>query len=118
MSAFILSDKHFYTIAALLMKPQHVQETADALKRINIKSVNYRYKKHPKTRVTKCIFSIEDVPVIKMDDLYMLAHCWIYQSCENENDLEFKIMHNWIKCQLNHLGLDEKCIERSTMWTI
>ena len=81
MSAYICSDAHIATIA-WWASADHVvaQEVADALKRENIKSVNYRY--HEKTRFKKCDLSKADLGVLPAEVLE-LVDCLDYQSCEH-----------------------------------
>lgn len=116
MSAFILSDKHISTIALLIIEPKHQQEIANKLKAINIASANYRY--NGKTRKAKCkMVSIDDTLNVTMDDLYMLVRCWIYQACENDN-LEFKIMKEYLESRLTRCGFPIGYESKSTVWSI
>lgn len=98
MSAYIMNDSDLYLIAKAV-QPSNTGEFADLLKRINTKSVNHRYSE--KTKVFKCKFPdfISDIPTDK-EYINSLIKCWLYQSCEMENDLMFNILEdyltNWI----------------------
>ncbi len=85
MSAFICSDKQFAVVAkALFASPTAQQQFADALKRENIKSVNYRYNE--KTRFRKVNLDAatnKDVAMYDGNDLLCLLTCIDYQSCEH-----------------------------------
>lgn len=82
MSAFICSDRQFAVVArALFQKESSQQQFADALKRENIRSVNYRYKEN--TRFTKVRLAEADgAPQYNDWDLVCLLRCIDYQSCE------------------------------------
>lgn len=84
MSAFILSDKHISTIAAFVSQNANlpIQELANKLKSINIKSVNHRYSE--KTRIIKCKL-INPASIYSRNDILNLIKCWDYQSCEDNN---------------------------------
>jgi hypothetical protein len=60
--------------------PCVAQEVADALKRENIKSVNYRYRE--RTRFKKCDLSGADLGVTPAEVLELIE-CLDYQSCEH-----------------------------------
>lgn len=88
MSAYICSDRHIASIALWAAVESAgklkdllgmTQEIADALKRENIKSVNYRYRE--KTRFKKC--DILKVDVLPPEDIVTLCDCLDYQSCEH-----------------------------------
>jgi len=97
MSAYIMHDTDLYALALYCApSPELAQELANALKRVNIKSVNYRYR--DKTRVTKCkpldnitFNKIQDKPYIKS-----LIQCWGYQSCEDVFNLEFHTLEGFL----------------------
>lgn len=95
MSAFILTDKHFSVIAYYIGNITNInpQIIADKLKSININSVNYRYNE--KTRKTKCklMHSGNNYTVF---DIIQLIKCWHYQSCEDNNNLDFRMMYQWL----------------------
>lgn len=88
MSAYICSDRHIASIALWAAMESAgklkdlsgmAQEIADALKRENIKSVNYRYRE--KTRFKKC--DILKADVLPPEDIVALCDCLDYQSCEH-----------------------------------
>lgn len=82
MSAYICSDRHIASIAlwaAMDSSGKLAQEIADALKRENIKSVNYRYNE--KTRFKKC--DLSKAEVLQPEDVVSLCDCLDYQSCEH-----------------------------------
>ena len=98
MSAFILSDLHFSTIAIYIHHLNDnigIQELADKLKSINIDSVNYRYGE--KTRKAKCKI-IDNLANIKYNkyDIIQLIKCWSYQSCENGTSLKYLMMDSFL----------------------
>lgn len=95
MSAFILPDEHFSVIAYYVGNITDIdpQIIADKLKSININSVNYRYNE--KTRKTKCKL-IHTGDNYSGFDIIRLIDCWHYQSCEDENNLDFRTMHQWL----------------------
>ena len=82
MSAFICSDRQFAVVARqLFLTEAQQQRFADALKRENIRSVNYRYKET--TRFTPVKLSEADgAPNYNDLDLIKLLTCIDYQSCE------------------------------------
>jgi hypothetical protein len=96
MSAYIINDSHLYLIA-MSVQPSNMQEFSDLLKRINIKSVNYRYS--DKTKVSKCKPSpyIIGMEPLKQNEVNSLIQCWLYQSCEIENDLMFDLVEGYLK---------------------
>ena len=83
MSAFICGDKH---IASLVfwygvekdLPIEVFQFIANELKKVNIKSVNYRYDDN--VRITQCKLS-KAIPISSEEALSMAA-CLEYQSCE------------------------------------
>lgn len=85
MSAFICSDKHISTIAQYFfaLDPAGAQSFANALKRENILSVNYRYKENePITPVN--MSEAEPLGAHSPHDIAGLVACLDYQSCEHE----------------------------------
>lgn len=120
MSAFIISDLHTFTIAQFIAERYteanncalFAQNLANKLKRINIESVNYRYKE--KTPRTKC--KPQTVEITDPAKIYRLVRCWIYQSCEDSDNLDFHLLRDFLEAQFT---LDE--IERSKpleLWSI
>jgi len=85
MSAFICSDKQFAVVAkALFAHETSAQQFADALKRENIKSVNYRYDEKTRfRRVDMNAATPDDVNQYDGHDLLCLLMCIDYQSCEH-----------------------------------
>lgn len=79
MSAWIATDKHIASIVCKAYDTEPVrQRIADALKKANIQSVNYRYNE--RTKITPCDLSqAED---IDWRDVGMLATSLDYQSSE------------------------------------
>ena len=99
MSAFILSDLHFSTIAIYIHHLNDnidIQELANKLKSINIDSVDYRYGE--KTRKSKCkiIDNYNNVRYTKYD-IIRLIQCWDYQACEKPDNFEYHMrkQHYW-----------------------
>ena len=116
MSAFILTDKHFSAIANYCSAMHmHVdpQQLADKLKRVNIASVNYRYKE--KTRATRC--KLQTVPGLSPYDICRLFACWNYQSCENRASLDYLTLHAFVD-QLLGEQLQAHADAQSNLWTI
>lgn len=99
MSAYIMSDLAIFNIAQNV-QPNNIGEFADMLKRINIKSVNYRYNENTGFRRVKFPDNIQDSILTKLE-IIRLIECWQYQACEMPNSLEFNILDgylsNWIK---------------------
>lgn len=105
MSAYVLSDKHIFTIAkfCVLATPKgytapDVIELANILKGINIDSVNYRYNE--KTRKTKCNpKEFEEVNPSNLSNKYKmirLIKCWDYQACENNSNINYIITRGYL----------------------
>jgi hypothetical protein len=116
MSAFILTDNHFSVIAYYIgnitdINPQII---ADKLKSINIDSVNYRYNE--KTRKTKCKL-VHTAKNNSTSDIIRLIECWHYQSCEDKNNLDFRMMYQWL---ISHFTDDqiELSNSQSDKWSI
>lgn len=98
MSAYILSDLHFSTIAIYIHHLEDnigIQELADKLKSINIDSVNYRYGE--KTRKAKCkiINDFNNTRYTKYD-IIRLIQCWEYQSCENQDNPDYHLIRAFL----------------------
>ena len=87
MSAFICSDLHIASLSKWFTDTKQIesveitQSIANSLKRINIKSVDYRYDE--KSRVLKC--SLKAIKEIDANIALKLAQCLDYQSCELPN---------------------------------
>ncbi len=119
MSAFILSDLHFSTIAIYIHHLDHnigIQELADKLKSINIDSVNYRYGE--KTRKAKCkIINNFDNTRYDKYDIIRLIECWDYQVCENPDNFDYQVISRFLK--LFFLESDIKLADNhSKLWSI
>lgn len=115
MSAFILTDKHFSTIANYahaMVDAIDPQALADKLKRINIESVNYRYRE--KTRITKCKLTVNPMPV---HDVIQLINCWDYQSCENRGNIEFHILSGYLYSFFTEEQIKASA-DQSKVWSI
>jgi hypothetical protein len=110
MSAFICSDLHFSVIAQAF-NFGNVQEMADALKRVNIESVNYRYSNHKPTRYSKVKIQ-GNAADYTHDDIAKLVHCWIYQACEKDT-LAFSLLRSYLE---NHVKRDN--YELGRYWSI
>ena len=119
MSAFILSDLHLSTIARYIKNYSQFnidhEELANKLKRINIASVNYRYNE--KTKNSKCKFIINDTVKYTGSDIIRLIQCWSYQSCEDDNNLDYIIMYGFL---LQHFTEGQILLSEndSTIWSI
>lgn len=122
MSAFILSDKHFFTIAAFvagriqghgLDRHQLAQNLADKLKRVNIESVNFRYdEKTPRTKCKVYTTAKDCSPA----EVYRLCRCWIYQACEDQTSADFFALQYMLEAQFTQ---DEKRqSDNVQLWTI
>lgn len=85
MSAFICSDKQFAVVAkALFAGGTSAQQFADALKRENIASYNYRYNEKVRfSRVKLDSATPDDMRLYSGDDILVLLQCIDYQSCEH-----------------------------------
>jgi hypothetical protein len=116
MSAFILSDKHFSVIAHYVgnitdINPQII---ADKLKSINIESVNYRYNE--KTRKTKCKLQSNNVEYSVYDTI-RLIECWQYQSCENRDNQDYRMMYQFLISLFSDTQI-EYANTNSKLWSI
>ena len=119
MSAFILSDMHFSTIAIYIHHLDDnigIQELADKLKSINIDSVNYRYGE--KTRKAKCkiINDFNNTRYTKYD-IIRLIQCWSYQSCENAASLDYLMMDAFLRSFFENQEIENASFE-SDKWGI
>ena len=93
MSAFVCSDLHQFVVSDFILSGiiseydksnEKILELANKLKRINVDSVNYRYKE--KTKVFKVKLLSTDyllMASLSIHDKAKLAKSWIYQSCED-----------------------------------
>jgi hypothetical protein len=100
MSAYILTDRQLSTLASFIAPHSKVQMFADKLKRINIQSVNHRYNE--KTRITKCIVTSPDDSI---EFGLQVAANWNYQSCEDDNSVDYHVMSLYIKALLASAAL-------------
>jgi len=98
MSAYIMTDIELSTIAIYINHLNNnidAYELANKLKAINIASVNYRYNE--KTRNSKCkLINNFDNIRHNQNSIITLIRCWSYQSCENENNLDYHIMQGFL----------------------
>ena len=83
MSAFICSDTHIASLSVWYgtkkdLPIEVTQFIANELKRINIKSVNFRYADNVKFK--KC--NLKESRGIDPDFAFKMASCLDYQSCE------------------------------------
>lgn len=78
MSAWIASDKHIASVVCKVISPDRRQKVADALKKANIRSVNYRYNE--RTKITPC--NLSQAEDLDWKDVAMLGASLDYQSCE------------------------------------
>lgn len=84
MSAFICTRPHVAAVAKYASAAGLVidgADTATTLLRENIRSVNYRYDEHGRTRKFTAA-EIDRAPVLSADALLKQVHCLRYQSCE------------------------------------
>lgn len=91
MSAYIMQDDDFLTMANFIMRGGYIPHAtvyvvANALKRANLDSVNYRYKE--KTRFAKIKPSVKPYDV-DFQGFEKLVSCWDYQSCEDSENLGY-----------------------------
>ena len=91
MSAYMMQDNDFLTIANYIMRSGYipfdsVSAVANTLKRVNLESVNYRYKE--KTRFAKIKPSVKPYDV-DFQAFEKLVSCWDYQSCEDSKNLGY-----------------------------
>jgi hypothetical protein len=99
MSCFILSDKHFSAIAHRVY-PSDIQGFANRLKRINITSVNFRYKENTRfapVKLTPIDSDLTDNDIGKLIACwdYQSCACWDYQSCE-DNSIDYQLMKTYL----------------------
>jgi hypothetical protein len=104
MSAFICSDKHFAVVAkALFAQPTSAQQFADALKRENIKSVNYRYRDCAERarfrKVNLDAATADDVKQYDGSQILVLLMCIDYQSCEHPDydNTRLDLAQRWLR---------------------
>lgn len=119
MSAFILSDLHFSTIAIYIHHLNDnigIQELANKLKSINIESVNYRYKENTRKSKCKIINNYDNVRYSKYD-IIQLIKCWDYQSCEKPDNFEYRVIRVFL---LNHFIESDITLSgsQSNLWSI
>lgn len=87
MSAFICSDRHISTLVYYygtnvnLLVYDEIIKIAKVLLKENVKSVNYRYNAKYKTKLK----SFDPKTSCSLVELYKLANCWEYQTCEHPN---------------------------------
>jgi hypothetical protein len=117
MSAFILSDLHFSVIAKYVNKVTNIdtQIIADKLKSINIESVNHRYNE--KTRKTKCKIQQYNDFKYSTYDTIRLIECWQYQSCENTDNLDYRMMYQFLISLFSDTQI-EYANTNSKLWSI
>ena len=117
MSVFICSDRHFAVVAkALFAHPVQQQIFADALKRQNIKSFNWRYKEHNRFRKVRLDdASAEYVKAFDGHDVLQLLICIDYQSCEHPDydDTLYSLAERMLKAQ----GANDKAA-KPNLWSI
>lgn len=90
MSAFLCSDRQIATIIVGYMSltgqpAQLAQEYADLLKRENLRSVNYRYRRRQHFQACDIHQAAPIAPAeggLRAADLMALTTCLDYQSCE------------------------------------
>jgi hypothetical protein len=119
MSAFILSDLHFSTIAIYINHLNDnidTQELANKLKSINIDSVDYRYGEKTRKSKVKIINNYANVRYTKYD-IIRLIQCWNYQACEKPDNFEYQVIkaflfNNFIESDITLSG------SQSSLWSI
>lgn len=119
MSAFILSDLHFSTIAIYIHHLNDnidIQYLANKLKSINIESVNYRYKENTRKSKCKIINGFNNTRFTKYD-IIRLIQCWDYQSCENQDNQEYHIIKAFLYLYFVESDIDNAKYE-SDKWNI
>ncbi len=117
MSAFICSDRHLATVAytVALYNGRDIsftQDLANKLKAINIRSVAHRYGKKPIVR--KCV-TAGNMEIMGKHDIAALVVCWDYQSCENQEDIEYLAMSAYLKAFVQEIG---GMASQSKLWSI
>lgn len=119
MSAYVLSDLHFSTIAIYIHHLNDnigIQELADKLKSINIESVDYRYNQ--KTRKTKCkIINDFNNNRYSKYDIIRLIQCWDYQSCEKQDNADYQIIKSFLYFHFTESDINEAKYQ-SDYWSI
>lgn len=119
MSAFILSDLHFSTIAIYIHHLDYnigIQELADKLKSINIDSVNYRYKENARKSKCKIINNFDNTRYDKFD-IIRLIQCWDYQSCENQDNFDYQVISRFLKLFFSESDI-KSADNHSKLWSI
>ena len=119
MSAYILSDLHFSTIAIYIHHLNDnidIQTLANKLKSINIESVDYRYKENTRKSKCKIINNFNNVRYTKYD-IIRLIQCWDYQSCEKGDNLEYIIMSAFLRSFFENQEIQNASFE-SDKWSI
>lgn len=119
MSAFILSDLHFSTIAIFIHHLNDnidTQELANKLKSINIDSVDYRYGEKTRKSKVKIINNYDNVRYTKYD-IIQLIKCWNYQSCEKPDNFEYQVIRSFL---FNHFIESDITLasSQSNLWSI
>ena len=112
MSAFLCSDLHISVIASALAElPDDVQQLANALKSINIDSINYRYRENSEAEAC----NIEtDGKTYSEADIAALVACWNYQACEGDT-WPYRVMSSYLTSRCNALGIERG---DSVLWSI
>lgn len=119
MSAFILSDLHFSTIAIYIHHLNDnidIQELSNKLKSINIDSVNYRYQENSRKSKCKIINNYDNVRYTKYD-IIRLIQCWGYQSCENATSLDYLMMDSFLLSFFDNTDITLSGTQ-SSIWSI
>ena len=121
MSAFILSDLHFSTIAIYIHHIDDnigIQELADKLKSINIDSVNYRYKENTRKSKVKIINNFDNVKYDKYDIIRLIL-CWDYQCMyiRDEDNIDYFIMSAFLRSLFMQHELENAGLY-SSLWSI
>lgn len=116
MSAFVCNPEHIGQLASYLKRESRdrfgsAEDIAETMARENVRSVNYRYQEDDSAKsflgmdveayVAECRkearFAVE--PLLKAVDIYKMAQCLDYQSCETSdyNQSETRKMVEWIQ---------------------
>jgi hypothetical protein len=118
MSAFICSDKQFAVVAkALFADSTSAQQFADALKRENIKSVNYRYSESTRFRAVNLEAATQaDVSEYDGNDILCLLACIDYQSCEHPDYDKTRI--DLAERMLRAQGGNKAASNKPNLWSV
>lgn len=119
MSAYILSDLHFSTIAIYIHHLNDnidIQYLANKLKSINIESVNYRYQETTRKSKCKIINDFNNTRLTKYD-IIRLIQCWDYQSCEKSDNLDYIMMSAFLRSFFDNQEIENASFE-SDKWGI